>query len=143
MSPEQARSEPLTTASDWCSVGAVLYELLTGRLPYPRGHPGRAELIAASRRWMAGEGIRDPGRMVELVAPGFGPHRGPSPAPPQPVRILRAAGASSRRRGRSVPGRRRARGQAPRKCVRLVLAWPTPLRRGMGPWDRTIFSTST
>ncbi len=34
MSPEQTRGERLTEASDWYAVGCLLYEALTGRLPF-------------------------------------------------------------------------------------------------------------
>ena len=42
MSPEQARGEPLTPASDVFSFGLVLYELATGQHAFPRDSPGEA-----------------------------------------------------------------------------------------------------
>ena len=50
MSPEQLHGEALTPASDLFSLGAVLYEALTGRLPYAGDDAGGGERCARGRR---------------------------------------------------------------------------------------------
>ncbi|MCC7000431.1 MAG: protein kinase [Deltaproteobacteria bacterium] len=50
MSPEQAQEQPLGPASDWYSVGVVLFEALTGVLPF-RG--AVTEVLAAKARFPA------------------------------------------------------------------------------------------
>ncbi|HZO13024.1 MAG TPA: AAA family ATPase, partial [Polyangiaceae bacterium] len=46
LAPERALGQKVSTASDWFSVGAVLYEALTGKVP-PRRADGRIKRLAA------------------------------------------------------------------------------------------------
>ena len=50
MSPEQLHGEALTPASDLCSLATVLYEALTGRVPYPGSTPEEVSAAHVSGR---------------------------------------------------------------------------------------------
>lgn len=65
MSPEQLRGEELTPASDLFAVGVVLYEALTGQVPYRGETP--EEVATAHRR---GE-VTSPSELAPEVGPGL------------------------------------------------------------------------
>ncbi|OII60131.1 hypothetical protein BJP40_11460 [Streptomyces sp. CC53] len=78
-SPEQARGEPSTAASDMYSLGATLFHLAVGRPPYPEGEDTLRLLLRVSRGELDLTGL--PKELVPLVRPCLEtlPQRRPRP----------------------------------------------------------------
>ena len=70
MSPEQARGDPLDARTDLWSLGAVLYEMVAGRRPFP-GENAQAVIHAIVRRdpeWLDRVRPETPQAVVETAA---------------------------------------------------------------------------
>ncbi|WP_149183888.1 serine/threonine-protein kinase [Streptomyces sp. TRM49041] len=79
-SPEQARGEPSTAASDVYSLGATLFHLAVGRPPYPEGEDTLRLLARVSRGELDLTGL--PKELVPLIRPclAVDPSERPRPA---------------------------------------------------------------
>ncbi len=69
MSPEQAAGDKPVPASDLYSLGVIFYQMVTGRVPYPRDHLGSTrDVLRAVREDMPA----NPERVRSGLPPGFG-----------------------------------------------------------------------
>src|ERR1051326_8041095 len=118
MSPEQARGEPLTTASDIYSFGLVLQTMFTGAEPYPDDLPARQVMVRASTgNSLPVAGVR---RDLAALIKSF-KALAPSDRP--------TAGDALRRIQRII--------DAPKRIARCVAVVPLVLLLVLGVWKHT------
>ncbi|HEX2767401.1 MAG TPA: protein kinase [Candidatus Limnocylindria bacterium] len=135
MSPEQLAGEPLTPASDLFSLGTVLYEALTGRVPFPGLTPdevreahARGEVTPPSR---LAPGI--PPRLDGLVLQSL--RREPEARFRSADAMARALGLALEETPRAEPERRRAGANDETRVVPVPRGYvPPPVARDqVGP----------
>ncbi len=97
-SPEQVCAEPITTASDVYSLGVLLYELLTGHLPYRLKSRQQEEI----QRVICGQEPDKPSSAVSRVEEIRA--RGGTPVELTPAVVSRARGEEPRRLRRRLSG---------------------------------------
>ncbi|NGN67365.1 serine/threonine protein kinase [Streptomyces sp. A7024] len=99
MSPEQARGEPSTTASDVFSVGATLFYMAVGRPPYPEPDGPMRALAQVQRGEVDLAGL--PSALEPLIRPCLAVEPADRPDPAELlVRMVREVdGGAGRRRG--------------------------------------------
>ena len=146
LSPEQAQGFEVTAVSDLYSVGVMLYEALTGRVPFE----GESAVAVAMKQ--VSQMPQRPSSIHPRVTPGArrggdaGAGEGPRPALPERRRLHRRARPGDARTGRRRRGTAVLRGAAAgRRGAARRSARRTPRRRASGaatggsspPWWRS------
>jgi eukaryotic-like serine/threonine-protein kinase len=96
--PEQVRGEPTTTATDVYQLGLLLYELLTGRGPYPRRTANAAYLIEKAVC------ETDPQRPSRVVAQSEARRWTDTGAPVNPEDVARSRGCDAKQLRKTLAG---------------------------------------